>query len=62
MVFDGVNCILGTGRCKTACWRKQGGNQELVCPDHGKKKMRAAFLQKTVHKSSFFCIRSSKSL
>lgn len=46
MAFYGLNGILGTGGRKTACRWKQGGNQELVAPDHGKKKINAAFLQK----------------
>jgi len=46
MALDRINGILGTGGRKTACRWKQGGNQELIRPDHGKKKMHAAFLQK----------------
>jgi hypothetical protein len=61
MAFDSINGILGTGGRKTACRGKQGGNQELICPDQGKKKMSAAFLQKIFHKFTFSCIRSSQS-
>jgi len=62
MAFYGINGILGTGRRKTACRGKQGGNQELICPDERKKKMSAAFLQKIFHKFTFSCISSSRSL
>ncbi len=56
MAFDSINGILGTGGRKAACRGKQGGNQELICPDQGKKKMSAAFLQKIFHKFTFSCI------
>ena len=62
MIFDSVNGILGTGGRETACRREQGGNQELISPDQGKKKMSAAFLQKIFHKFIFSCISSSRSL
>jgi hypothetical protein len=62
MAFDSINGILGTGGCKTACRRKQWRNQELIAPDQGKKKMRAALLQKTFHKFTSSCISSSRSL
>jgi hypothetical protein len=62
MAFDSINGILGTGGCKTACRGKQGGDQELICPDQGKEKMSAAFLQKTFHEFTFSCISSSRSL
>jgi hypothetical protein len=62
MAFDSINGILGTGGRKTAGRGKQWGNQELICPDQGKKKMSAAFLQKIFHKFIFSCISSSRSL
>jgi len=62
MAFDSINGILGTGGRKAACRGKQGGNQELICPDQGKKKMSAAFLQKIFHKFTFSYISSSQSL
>jgi hypothetical protein len=62
MAFDCINGILGTGGRKTAGRGKQWGNQELICPDQGKKKMSAAFLQKIFHKFIFPCISSSRSL
>jgi hypothetical protein len=62
MAFDSINGILGTGGRKAACRGKQGGNQELICPDQGKKKMSAAFLQKIFHKFTSSCISSSQSL
>jgi hypothetical protein len=62
MAFDSINGILGTGGCKAACWRKQGGDQELISPDHKKKKMPGAFLQKVYHTFNFSCISSSRSL
>jgi hypothetical protein len=33
MAFDSINGILRTGGCKTACRRKQWGNQELIASD-----------------------------
>jgi hypothetical protein len=62
MAFDSINGILGTGGRKTACRGKQWGNQELISPDQGKKKISAAFLQKIFHKFTFSCISSSRSL
>jgi len=56
MGFDSINGILRAGGRKTAGRRKQGGNQELICPDQGKKKMSAAFLQKIFHKFTSSCI------
>ena len=34
MAFNSINGILGTGGRKTAGRWKQGGNQELINPDH----------------------------
>ena len=59
MVFDSVNGILGTGRRKAASWGKQRGDQELICPDQGKYKTGADFVQKIFHESALSCIRSS---
>jgi hypothetical protein len=61
MAFYSINGILRTGGCKTACRGKHWGKQELICPDQGKEKMSAAFLQKIFHKFTFSCTRSSQS-
>jgi hypothetical protein len=61
MAFDSIYGILGAGGRKTACWGKQWGNQELISPYQGKKKMSAAFLQKIFHQFAFSCIRSFRS-
>jgi len=59
MAFNSINGILGTGGCKAAYRGKQGGDQELVCPDKDKKKAGTASLQKIFHESLLSCIRSS---
>lgn len=33
MLGDSINCILGTGGNKTACWRKEGGDEILIPPE-----------------------------
>ncbi len=54
--FYSINGILRAGGRKAAGRGKQRGNQDLVCPDQGKKKMSAAFLQKIFHEFTFSCI------
>jgi hypothetical protein len=49
MAFNGIDGILGTGGGKTASRREQGRNQDLICPDQDKKKVRGALLQKIYH-------------
>jgi hypothetical protein len=54
--FDSINGVLRAGGRKAAGRGKQGGNQELICSDQGKKKKSGAFLQKIFHEFTFSCI------